>query len=273
MYNYKRIPPPILPVYPLDSYPVLAHPVQYNEHSSIMGKVVRVQPNIYIFACDYCPSEFRSIDSFLRHSEAHFAMQTCGQYDQPNMIPPAHNFQSAFTSSSVMQSASRSSPMTIIPPNPPLPQSFQPVGPAQSRIGTPNESTSNSSHDLDDYFEEIYEITDLGYDNDGKYSTVQNAVVHPNNGQTKTRRKRKRTEEIVEQNFDCSFCDEKFTQSDTFKRHKIEKHSNILKELIEMKMSYKCFVCHTKFPKSQYSLMDAENHMTKHFDRSKKGSV
>lgn len=274
MNTARQIQPTQPSVYPLDIHPTRFYHPQYDDQSLIIGKIVRVQPNIYMFVCDYCRTEHRSIDSLLRHSEAHFhtsAMQTFGSIDS-NTIP-TQNFQSAFANSVLSPDHQ---PMTVMLPNVRMQSNVPSIGPMQSTIPSNQsandptrmeqsaieriEFTASPPRQSDDYIEEVYEITDYGYDIDGKFTTVENAVICPDNEQ-----KNSAIKKSTEKKFTCTFCGKKLTHSISLTRHKMKIHADIMEKLVLMKKSYKCLVCAIKLSKRSHTLLDAEEHMKTHF--------
>lgn len=243
--SQNREPAP--PAYPVGLYYSSAMP--YNGQNPTMGKVVRVRPNIYIFVCDVCHTEHFSIDSFLRHSEAHF------QYGQINNLVQG--------------------PHTQVNSNWMPPGEFYPVPiangyttfvshPSQVPQVSPGpvDATASPTPESEEYIEEVYEITDLGYDYDGNYAIPENVVdIEVANGDTtkpKSQSKKK---------FPCTFCYRKYSKKSSLATHKSKIHPNIMAKLHIMKKSYKCLVCKTKLLRKSYSQVDAEKHIKIHFKK------
>lgn len=211
----------------------------YNGNSSIMGKVVRVRPNIYIFVCDFCESEHRTIDNFLRHSESHF---------QSNALPDA-------TTSSATQIHSNQNPAGQFQPG----TASNSIAPYPVQL-SPIDVASSPSHASEDYIDEVYEITDLGYDFDGLMypNAVSELSVKP------AERKRGRPKIETRPNV-CCFCNRNFTRTSSLKRHEHSAHAKIFEKIITQKFSYKCKICNTKFPKTSHTLQRAQEHLKTHF--------
>lgn len=260
MHRFQQPQTEFPSVYPLDIAPTRNLQVHYNAQSAVMGKVIRVRPNIYVFTCDYCFSEHRTIDNFLRHSETHFEPRTSFE---PNTVLPTNN-HAQFTNSAMRhqqqpvvhqqqpvvnqqqpvehQHNSFGQPpvqMTTIPSSHwPLPvnetntissnidaidpNTINLTGMAQPTIG-PDEINDSPTSNPNDYIEEIFEITDLGFDTNGTYASVVNAVVCPVNEQLQSPRKNTKQKKHV-----CTFCGQSRTRKAALQRHMQKEHSHII---------------------------------------------
>lgn len=234
---------------PMEIYPTSITAVTNNEPQweATMGRVIRVRPNIYIFTCEMCHSEHRSIDSFLRHSEAHFQSGPTPYSTQSSASTQVHSnplpSQQVYTDSQTNEFQ--------------FDQSSDSVQ-NQHSLAEPIEITASLSNDPDDYIEEVFEITDLGYDFDGNYPTVENVVVGLTNG-TNDRPK----QQANQGQSSCSMCPRKYNQSSSMIRHKRMAHGHILAKLASLHKAYKCLICEKKFPKNLKT--EAERHMKTHF--------
>lgn len=242
--------------------------LQYTQPSSFVGKVFRIRPNIYVFVCEYCVSEHQSIDSFLRHTESHFQCN-----ETSNAITSAMTHVHPNQNPSSITADINSSGSTVAP----YPVQLQQSGNAP--IG--HES---------DYMDEVYEITDLGYDFDGNYPNAENIDAipiddhcrkpsKPKKKQLKSkmqhtkpkiqRSKQKNLVETVNDNpsNDCPFCVRNFTTQNFLRRHLDTAHAKIFRKIDCQKKSYKCKICEKKFPKADYTLEDAHEHLKIHYKK------
>lgn len=233
-------------VYPMNIHPAAAFSTVRNENSSTMGKVVRIRPNIYVFVCEYCASEHRSIDSFLRHTESHFQCDSTSTTPSSARTTPLHSRSVHFRQQSLGYTNGNIPPFNGNP-------SYQNT----LNLAAQNETigiTASPSRDSDDYIEEVFEIVDLGYDMDGiKYPMARSVDVE----------KEKKSKNGTPKNFPCPFCSRQYTRNSTMERHKRSAHNDILTKLVSLKKSFKCLVCNTKFPKP--NKFAAELHMKEHF--------
>lgn len=215
----------------------------YNGPSPIMGQVVRVRPNIYNFICNFCQSEHRTIDNFLRHSESHFQCNSAAVQRTITQIHSNQNPSQSIQSSTIINAA-------------------EPYPVRLSQLASPMSiaDTTSSSSCSEDFVEEIYEITDLGYDFDGKYPDAQNVIALSVNEQNPSKKHRtiKNVTEV------CWFCKRHFNQLSSLRRHESKAHAELRKKIITQKKSYKCRICNTKFPKSAYKLRQALEHLKVH---------
>lgn len=238
-------------VYPMGLHTVSAQKTMpYNSPYSTMGKVVRVRPNIYIFVCDICQMEHRNIDIFLKHTESHFQ-----SYPENNVASGAYT--------QVHSNYIQPNQATIV-------NGHTPFDGYQSNLAPPasNEAdaiTSSPSHESEEYIEEVFEITDLGYDLDGVYPTAENVVVDLANDQTT-----KPKNQSPEKYFPCSLCYRKYAKKKFMDRHKAKEHANIMEKLVIMNKAYKCLLCKTKMMKTSNSQDDAEKHIKTHFKKRAK---
>lgn len=214
---------------------------------SIMGQVIRVRPNIYIFVCELCRSEHRNIDSFLSHSEAHF--QTTSTQNATQTNPPTAQMNSDW-----------------------MPSEQPHTGPRLNGSQSVNETidiSTSPSNDSDDYIEEIFEITDLGFDFAGiRYPAAENlpvSLASTTNGTDDNA-----NEQMGKKKLNCSLCPRKYAQNSSLIRHKTSAHADILAKLGQLKSAYKCLVCHKKFPKLTHSKSEAERHLKVHFKKGTK---
>lgn len=248
-------------VYPMGIFPAAKNLTPQSEQSSslVMGKVVRIRPNIYVFVCDYCQAEHKSIDSFLRHTESHFQREKTNTprsrattQVHSNCLPPAE----------LSQSTANTNGRGHIPFNGYTPIPYE-SNTEQSSQSPTIDITSSPSRESEDYIEEVYEIIDLGYDLDGnKYPMAEKApVVSTKNGDGD-----KPKLKYVEKNISCLFCPKKYAAMRSLRRHKDQAHTDILKKLITLKKSFKCSICNEKFPRT--SKPDAEKHLATHFKGS-----
>lgn len=235
---------------------------------SVMGQVIRVRPHVYLFVCELCRVEHRSIDSFLSHSEAHFQAVSPqnGMQNGTQNHPVTTQVHSVRMLSDQMYAAS-----TL---NGPLNQSSVDSEQMTQSLDETIDITASPNHSDDGYIEEVFEITDLGYDFTGiRYPTAQTLAElasTPNgtddnakNGTTKKRQNDKKT-------YGCSLCPRKYAQSSSLNRHKASSHADILAKLTQLKKAYKCLVCNKKFPKSTHSKLEAEGHMKMHVKKGAK---
>lgn len=296
MHRFQQPQTEFPSVYPLDMAPTRNLQVHYNAQSAIMGKVIRVRPNIYVFTCDYCFSEHRTIDNFLRHSEAHFEPRTLFE---PNTVLPS-NYHAQFTNSVMEQQQQPAEhqqqpvvhqqqpvehrhnpfghPPVQMTTNPsshwPLPlnetntfssntdaihpNTINLTGMAEETIG-PEEINDGLTSNPNDYIEEIFEITDLGFDTNGTYASVENAVVCPVNEQRQSQKKKTKEKKHI-----CTFCGQSRSQNVALQRHMQKIHSHIINKLVTERKSYKCLVCKMKISKTTNTLLDAEMHLKTH---------
>lgn len=283
-------------VYPLNMAPTRNLQVQYNAQSAVMGKVIRVRPNLYVFTCDYCSSEHRTIDNFLRHSEAHFESRTSFE---PNAVLPS-NYQAQFTNSVMghQQQTVVHQQQPVVHQQQPVEQQLNPFGQPPVQMTTipssnwalplnetntfssninaidpntihltdmaqptivPDEISDSPTSNPNDYIEEIFEITDLGFDTNGTYASVENAVVCPVNDQRQSPRKKSKEKKHV-----CTFCGQTRSQNAALQRHMQKVHSHIINKLETKKTVYKCLVCKMIISKTSNTLLDAEKHLKTH---------
>lgn len=231
----------------------------YTQPSPFVGKVVRVRANIYIFVCDYCMSEHRSIDNFLHHTEGHFV----------HGIPSAHSNQ---------HPSFAPAPGATINTNGLQPAPY-PVQLQQSQLA-PVDDDPNIT-------DEVYEIIDLGYDFDGNYP---NAIpIDENRGQrSKSKRQQAKPTPMVQRaktkvqkhskpkdpaaatnqkrSHQCSFCVRNFTKESALTQHLTTTHAKVFKKIESQKKAYKCKICGEKFAKSAYELHDAYEHLKIHYN-------
>lgn len=255
-------------VYPMGIFPAspaAGHTISQDEQPSTMGRVIRVRPNIYVFACDYCQSEHKGIDSFLRHAEGHFQRKSTGT--------PATSARSQRAATQIHSDCL--SPTQLIRAEP-IPNGHGHVpfngypsyqSPAHDPDAHTIDITASPSHDSDDYIEEVYEIIDLGYDPDGnKYPMAEKAAVvstTTTNGKTKQPKSSGQTEQKTKnQTTSCPICNKTYTHPRSLRRHKSKVHVDILMKLITLKKSFKCTFCDTKFPRT--NKLEAEQHMGIH---------
>lgn len=258
-------------IYPTSIYPSpLVHSTTYNNEHSTMGRVVRIQPNIYVFICEYngCETEHRTIDNFFRHSESHFRIGS-SPVDTP--IHTTTHVHSNFQSLEPTQPDE-----SIIDSEPHIP--FNDYAPTQY----PEPSTQDEPHpidiitnpfahkitdndDDDNIIEEVYEIIDLGYDPDGKKYPKALHIDSPPVKNKTTPKVGKVPKTPVSPNgvYPCPFCFKKYKKEKALTRHKVSDHSKILAQFSVLKKEFKCLICNTKWPKSKQ--MEAEKHMKKHF--------
>lgn len=240
----------------------------YNEPSSFVGKVLRIRPNVYEFVCDYCMSQHRSIDNFLRHTETHFQHNEISNAI-PSTMAPVPN-PNAYMATVPIHPAG-----TPINSNAPYPVQLQ-----QNRFDTPIDQESG-------YTDEVYEIVDLGYDFDGKYP---NAIAIDENGAQRSKPKRPRSKPKIQQSKSkvqrstmknpigsanentaasqhrCSFCDQDFTRKSSLLRHLEAGHAKIFKKIVCQKKAYKCKICGIKFPKTTHTMADTQQHLKIHYN-------
>lgn len=244
------------PAYPVQIHPSGIHPIttlamRINE-LPVTGNVVRIRPHLYMFFCNFCKSGFRTIDAFLQHSESHFGndqLISAQPNPQANPLP-----------------ATVEIPLNQLPPLMPL--SSQPTETVYI--------TASPSHEAD-FIEEAFEITDLGYDFEGKYPTFEGAVKLPINAvesklsiEIPTKKPRGRPKSEKKDKITCTLCYRKFVSPNKLKRHKTKIHAGILNQIIQTRLAYKCTYCDEKLPKSSNTMLDAERHMTTHFKRGVK---
>lgn len=245
-------------VYPMGIFPSPVH-LTLNEQisSATMGKVVRIRPNIYVFVCEFCQSEHKSIDSFLRHSEGHFQRESVAKSRAKTQIH-----------SDCLSPVELIQPDCI--PNRHIP--FNGYTPLQQPLSTKEilqsptiDITASPSHNSDDYIEEVYEIIDLGYDLDGnKYPMAEEApIVSTTNDNPKQQPKIAVKPEKKEKTLKCPFCNKGYLHERSLKRHKESQHIDILSKLTTLKKSFKCSICSAKFGRG--NKLDAEKHMKIHF--------
>lgn len=252
-------------VYPMDIFPAAvasaARPIipQDDQSSISMGKVIRVRPNIYIFVCDYCQCEHKSIDSFLRHSEGHFQRG-------PTPATAAARSQRATT----QIHSDCLVPEPIVNSHGHVPFNGYPSYQNPSSTEHAIDITASPTRDTDDYIEEVYEIIDLGYDPDGnKYPMAEKAAVASTttNGNANGRSNDgKPTKKYGDKTISCPFCDKMYTNDRSLRRHKANVHTDILSKLITLKNAFKCTVCEKKFPRTKK--LAAQKHMITHFKKS-----
>lgn len=223
-------------------------PNQYNGPCPITGKVVRVRPNIYIFVCNFCFTEYRTIDSFLRHSESHFELN---EMNSSTLSPMAAQFNS---NQNAIGNCSQDMVNNINAiPNP---NSIAPYPVQMSQNPSPIDVTLPAADDL---IEEVYEIIDLGYDHDGQYPDAHHVAVH-----SKKQPEKKGRSTRINGPLKCWFCNRSFARRSTLKRHENIAHQKFLRNIISQKKAYKCKLCSDKFPKVSHTLKDAHEHLKCH---------
>lgn len=252
-------------VYPMDIFPAVAasaaHPmISQDEQSPVpMGKVIRVRPNIYIFVCDYCQCEHKSIDSFLRHSEGHF---------QRGSTPGTTTARSQRATTQIHSDCLM--PDAIVNSDGHVPFNGYPLYQSPSSTEHTMDITANPARDSDDYIEEVYEIIDLGYDPDGnKYPMAEKAAVvsTTTNGNANQRlNDGNPTKTYGNKTISCPFCGKMYKNDGSLRRHKVNVHTDILSKLTTLKNSFKCSLCDKKFPRTNKTA--AEHHMIKHFKQN-----
>lgn len=227
-------------------------PNQYNGPCPITGKVVRVRPNIYIFVCNFCFTEYRTIDNFLRHSESHFELNAMNSGILSPMAAQPHSNQNAI--GPIAQGMATST--NAIPyQNSISPYPVQLTSQIQSRIDV----TSSASSAADDMVEEVYEIIDLGYDDDGKYPDAKNIDASSMDQSIKRGRQKG-----INRSFECWFCNLRFTRHSSMVRHENTAHQKLFRSIISQKKVYKCKLCNAKFPKESHTLQKAQEHLKFH---------
>lgn len=238
--------------------------LQYNVPSSFVGKVIRIRPNIYAFICDYCLSQHQSIDQFLRHTELHF------QHNEiSNAIPSAMTPAMTPIGASSNLNGSTASPYPVQ---------------LQHSQSVPMNQDAN-------FTDEVYEIIDLGYDFDGNFPNAKNIddITIDGNGAQQSKPKQQRSpskpkargpkaknqrtkpNNLVESankntSKKCSFCVRVLSSEIVLKRHIVTAHAKILKKILCQKKAFKCKICEEKFPKSIYTLDDAQEHLKSHYN-------
>lgn len=247
----------------------LVSPVQLVETTSIVGKVIRIRPNVYSYACDYCTSQHQSIDNFLRHTESHF------QHSGFSNMALASSTRPMVQTPAINSIGSMAAPY--------------PVHLQQSQAAPVNVESHVTG--------EVYEIIDLGYDYEGNYPNAQNIDAIPideeNHGQnTKPKPKRKQAKPTTTKvrgpkarrqpkargqpksknsaksaNFRCSFCVRDFNKDKVLQQHLVTTHAKILKKIdTTPKKAFKCKICGQKFLKDVYILDDAYEHLKIHYN-------
>lgn len=213
------------------------------ESYSIMGKVIRIRPNIYIFVCEYCASEHRSIDNFLRHAESHF-QQNGMATGAPSTVTHIHSNQIAADDQLYAGTSQANTPYPV-------------------KLLPSADITADPVTRTDEYIDEVYEIIDLGYDVDGKH--YPNAKKVPAKAAKKERNKPQNGLPKNGLLLSCSYCSRNFKNQLALKRHTNDGHGKILKKIMNQKKAYKCKVCGEKFPIVNYTLEEAQKHLKVHF--------
>lgn len=232
--------------------------------SKTMGKVIRIRPNIYVFACEYCRSEHRSIDSFLRHTEGHFQHESTNT-ERSQATTQIHS--DCFSTAEVIEPQQNTN--GHIPFNGYPTYQYTPPHMGQNSQSPTVDITASPTRDSDDYIEEVYEIIDLGYDLDGnKYPMAEKApVVGTTNGNNMTQSPNNGTKPAKrDKKFKCLFCSKQYAGERSLRNHKDNQHTDILSKIITYKKSFKCSLCDIRFPRDKKR--NAEQHLTTHFKRS-----
>lgn len=255
--------------------------LQCTNPSWFVGKVVRLRPNIYVFVCDYCMSEHRSIDNFLRHCESHFERNDISNAI-PSPVTPVQLIQNPSFAPSMPAAINSNGSMAAAAQAAPYPVQLQ-----QSQFVPVHHESGGT--------DEVYEIIDLGYDFDGNYPNAQNIDAIPiddenRDQQTKSKQKQKQTkstskiqrakpkgrqsksknaDESANQNAShrCLFCVRTFNKDSILKQHLVTAHAKILKKIdTSLKKAYKCKICGEKFSKGAYLLDETYEHLKIHYN-------
>lgn len=214
-----------------------------NGRFPIIGHVVRVRPNIFNFVCGFCRTEHKTIDNFLRHSESHFQ---CDSSTAPRTMTQIHSNQNP---TETIQSSTTSTS------NAPYPVQLSKM----PRV----DITSSPPRSSEDLIEEIYEITDLGYDHDGKYPDAINVTAVSLEKPAKQKPPKSRRK-IKKSTNGCWFCHQNFSRLSLLKQHESSAHANIFKKILTLKKNYKCQICRKKFSKKSHTQRQALEHLKIH---------
>lgn len=186
----------------------------------VAGKIIRIQPHVYIFVCNHCDAEFRGgAHSFMQHCEAHYANTPIQQLYQSNRMPVE------FGVNGILSESSRMSTGLTLNTSSRLPQF--PLSPPQSSHGpfevpSPMYQMDSTAQNLSETVhiqrpttgvsnEEVYEIYDLGYDETLNNETTPPAVVgSTQKGEKKIRSARK---------YNCDVCSKEYSRRGVLRRH------------------------------------------------------